>query len=167
MNSFLIAFAGSIAAGVIATIVSSLFNNHFQVPLKSFSSDRAVLYPHPVRLRIAAFSATLALPSFLVFLASMVMTITDVWRNEEFLWGSFGVYVGFMAVYFALALILRCHKCKKHVLLQWITAPPYGERDSDVDAGVSAVDGIVWKGKFHCMYCGQQYRVGDSSNAGV
>ena len=160
MNSFLIAFVSSIAAGVVATFVMGLFNKHFQLPPKSFASDPIAQFPYPMALRIAAFFAFLMTPAFLLLVVSMVATVTHVWRNDQFVFGSFGLFVGFEAAFFSFAFVLRCPKCRKHVLLQWVSAPTHGEKNINIDSGASAAHQVMWKQRFHCMYCGQQFQVG-------
>ena len=164
MNSFLIAFVSSIAAGVVATFVMGLFNKHFQLPSKSFASDPIAQFPHAMALRIAASFAFLMTPAFLLLLVSIVATATHAWRNDEFALGSFGLFAGVEAAFFSFAFALRCPKCRKHVLLQWVSAPPHGEKDVNIDSGASTAHQVLWKQRFHCMYCGQQYQVGTPHN---
>jgi hypothetical protein len=162
MFSFVLGLIGSILGVLVAAYVGRLLDKHFQLPASSSTSDLAIEYPHQFRLRIAVFFASLMLPSFFLLAATIVTVLATNWLTDSFAIFLFGIFLSTGFIFNALAVFLRCPKCQKHVLIQWISAPPHGEQDPSVDSGVSTVKQINRDGRFHCMYCGQKFQVNQS-----
>ena len=157
MSSLLLAFTASLVGGFFAAAIEAVAEARFRRQAQHSCISPAELFPRLSLLRTAAFAAVGAWVAIPIFLLSIALGSTALWRSESFVFGTLGVALGLAFLYIVLALALKCPSCRRHLLLQLFSNPTFGERFLGLDAWASIVLRVVRRQPFRCMYCGQQY----------
>jgi len=174
MTDFLIAFAVTFLAGMAVPLVTavadrynSLYNKRFPALAYSYSSDTAEPYPKVQLLRIAICCVFLVWASFIAIMSVLILALIGFISDGRSLLIAFiTIFLSTGALYFAIALIIRCPKCMRHLLIQWVDRPPQQTEKTKLGAEVWAA--IVLKAAmnrdFQCMECGQWFSLKPSSS---
>jgi hypothetical protein len=163
-QSFEFAFLASFIGGLIAAGVVHLLDRLVSVPDVSFIETPITPYPSALRLRIASYAMFCAWGLLLVALALLgVALVIDV-RYLHLGIRMFAAFGGFVVLYLALAVTLKCPKCHEKVTIQWTTEPRYTERIWGMDGWASIIVRVATTGRFRCMYCGQRFTLSREAN---
>lgn len=153
MSNFLLAFFGSLLAGLIGAIIDAKFRH----PTATFEISPTRPFPHPILLRVSASAVIVAWLAILIAVALLVLGITNVWSSEPLFIGAIGSVIGAGFIIFPLAFYLRCPSCMKHLLVQWGSGPHFSVKRTGLDGKASIVLRVIMRKSFRCMNCGQTY----------
>lgn len=148
---------GTLAAAMLAGLIGSVVDAKFRHPAREFSVSEIEPAPRLIVIRIAAtfvFSAWVALVAFLL---SIVLAKANVWQSEPLTLGSLSLVVTAGVIYLAAAALVKCPKCGRPLLFQWVTQPKFAEPYRGLDGWASIIVRVVLRKPFRCMYCGQRY----------
>lgn len=153
MSNSLLAFFGSLLAGLIVALIDAKFRH----PAATFESAPIRAFPHLTLLRVSAFVVIAVWVAMLSVLVSMILAFSNVWPSKALFIGSIGAVVGLVLIDIPLAFSLRCPSCQHHLLVQWTTTPRFSDKDSGLNEWASIVLLVIMRKTFRCMYCGQTY----------
>jgi len=154
MSHFLLAFLGSLFAGLIIALIDAKFRK----PETAFEHATARPFHHPILLRVSAFVVAATWIALLCLVVSMVLGIFLIIPSfgAAFLWAA-GATVGLALIYTPLAFTLYCQSCRRHLLVQWTTEPPFAEKQHGLNGWSAIILRVLMRKSFRCMYCGQRY----------
>ena len=154
MSHFLLAFLGSVFAGLMVALIDAKFRK----PETTFEHATILPFHGPVLLRVSAFVVAAAWAALLCLVVSMILGVFLKIHFFEvaFVWSA-GATVGLAFVYTPLAFSLRCQSCRRHLLVQWSTEPPFAEKQHGLDGWSAIILRVLMRKNFRCMYCGQCY----------
>jgi small-conductance mechanosensitive channel len=156
-HSYEFAFLASFVGGLIAAVIVHLLDRLVSVPTVSFTDSAVSPYPHSLRLRVASYSVFCAWGSLLIFLAVLGLVAATELRPTHLAIWTFAAFTGFVVLYLALAIPLKCPKCKERITIQWTSEPKHTERVWGMDGWASVIVRVATTGRFRCMYCGQRF----------
>jgi hypothetical protein len=160
MNTFLVAFVGSLLGGVLAGLLSHWVDARYRQPIVQFGAAKKERFPRPRLLTMAASIIFIAWSSILVFLALLALKSAGLFNaSESLVVSTLGVTLGCVPLTLSLAFMLRCPKCHRQVLSQMSSNPPHAEKLWQMDGWASVVVRVLFSGSFRCMHCGQRYFV--------
>lgn len=154
MNHFLLAFLGSLFAGLIIAIIDAKFRK----PETTFEIATIRPFNHPTLLRVSAFVVAAAWVALFCLVVSMFMGIAlrVALFEKAFLWAA-GATLALALIYTPLAFTLRCQSCHRHLLVQWTTEPPFAEKQHGLYGWSAIILRVLMRKNFRCMSCGQRY----------
>src|SRR5687767_14339946 len=138
-NSFEFAFLASFLGGLVAAGIVYLFDRFTSVPTTSLIDAPVIAYPHSSRLRAACyaiFCAWILLPLSVALL--IVAAVTNFRFPHLAIW-MLAAFCGFVVLYLALAITLKCSKCQERITIQWVSEPRHTERMWGMDGWASIV----------------------------
>jgi hypothetical protein len=163
MTDFLIAFVLTFLAGVaigpLSAAVTSWCNKRFPPLTYSYGSDPGVPYPKAQLLRIAVFCMFLVLGSFIAVIFLLILALIGLIPDvRSLLIATNAVFLGTGALYIAIASMIRCPKCTRHLLIQWTDRPQYVEKTKlGAEGGTAILLKAAMNHDFRCMECGQSF----------
>ena len=154
--SLAVAFIVSVVAGLIAVGIGQRMDRAHQAP-PAADESWPIVHPNSTLLLTAAYLAL----SVWVFVPSMVIVLlVDLAFNlpPAFVIVPLVAFVATLPMGLLLALFLRCTTCRKRLLVQEISSPPFLDSDGRGDGHATYVR-IATERRCRCMYCGQQYLI--------
>lgn len=160
--AFVIMFLGSMAAAWLSAALARWANKRFPLLAQSCSSDPAQAFPKAWCLRTAAWGIFLVWGCIVALVSLPILVSVGVVSNSHFLdslgIATFAILFSTSALSITIASIIRCPKCKRHLLIQWTEHPPFAEKTKlGVDAWAAIVLRAGTDQNFQCMYCGQHF----------
>ena len=160
MNTFAVAFVGSLVGGVLAGLFGQWADTRYRAPPVELGAANVVRFPRAALLRLTSLIVFFVWSSIVGFFALLSATFLGFFRPPESLvLMALGFMLSCAALYLSLAFILRCPKCQRQVLIQMSSNPPHAEKLWQMDDWASVVVRILFLGCFRCMHCGQRYSI--------
>jgi hypothetical protein len=153
MSSLLLTFL----AMFLAVLLVSVIDARFRHPTQVFSSAGIEPAPRMLLLRVAAVVVIAGWAALLIFVLAIILASTHLWQSEMLAYVSLAMVVGAGLFYLPAALAIRCSKCGRPLIFQWVTSPKFSEPYRGLNAWASIVVRVALRKSFRCMYCGQSY----------
>jgi len=157
---------------IIIVFVASIFSHYlvakyerkYQRP-EIDSSREPVIRPHKQALFIivaySIFTVWMLVLVLLIFVLLSQIIVIDI--SSNYMFSAMLIWLGLASVSIFLSCFLRCKSCNRLLLFQPTLVPPYGKKIYGMHYWASIVISFVFKGKYQCMNCGQNYERGKNS----
>lgn len=153
MSSLLLSFLAMCFAGLLVSMIDARFRHPAQVFLSAGTEPA----PRLLLLRVTAVVVIAGWGALLVFVLAIILGATHLWQSEILVLGSLAIAVGAGLFYPLAAFAIRCSKCRRPLMFQWVTRPKFAEPYRGLNAWASVVVRVAFRKSFRCMYCGQSY----------
>ncbi len=153
-----IAFITSVAAGLIAIGIGRRMDAAFQAP-PAAGESWPIVHPNSTLLLVAAYLAV-AVYVFVPLMVIVLLAELAFSLPPAFVIVPFVAFVATLPMSLLLVLFLRCARCRKRLLVQEISTPPFLAEHSSFDAHTAIYARIRTERRCRCMYCGQEHMIG-------
>ena len=159
MSTFTLSFLATFAGVIVVALIARRTDSKFRAPVPARNSGGPLEYPRAMQLLFACRLVLVCWALLAAFMIGIALSFTG-WRVINV---AVPVVLGlFMTVaisYITIASFLRCPNCERHVIVQWVTHPPFEEKLYGLIGWAAVVVGVLMYRRFRCMYCGQDFHV--------
>jgi hypothetical protein len=152
-----IAFIVSLAAGLIAIAIGRRMDAAHETPPPADGSW-PIVHPNSTLLVIAAYLAV-AIYVFVPLMVTVLLAELAFSLPPAFVIAPLFAFAATLPVGLLLALTLRCVACRKRLLVQEMSSPPFPTGHHGLEAHTAIYARIRTERRCRCMYCGQEHLV--------